>query len=304
MDAVLKDLNQQQKEAVLATEGPLLIIAGAGSGKTKALTHRIAHLISQGIGPENILAITFTNKAADEMRSRVRSLLSAKRESPNDARFATDALPYVGTFHAFCVRILRNEATKLGFTKYFTIYDEDDSLGLLKETMKELDINIKQFSPGMIGHMISRLKSECIAPEAFEGKHSSEPFPQTVYKIYAQYQKHLMDANALDFDDLVMKAVELFETHPDILETYQDRFRYIHVDEYQDTNTAQYRLVRLLAKKYRNLAVVGDDAQSIYSFRNADFRNILNFEKDWPEAKIIILDENYRSTKRILDAAN
>lgn len=307
MDAILKNLNSRQKEAVLATEGPLLILAGAGSGKTKALTHRIAYLISQGVGPKNILAITFTNKAADEMKKRVRALIAGD-PGATDARVspqpATDNMPFVGTFHAFCSRILRHEAAKIGFTKYFTIYDEDDSLGLLKEAMKELDINIKQFPPGMIGNMISRLKSECILPDEFEEKHSDEIFPQTVYKIYSRYQERIKSANAFDFDDLIVAVVKLFETHPDILEKYQERFRYIHVDEYQDTNTAQYRLMYLLAKKYRNLAVVGDDAQSIYSFRNADFRNILNFEKDWLDAKIIVLDENYRSTKKILNAAN
>jgi DNA helicase II / ATP-dependent DNA helicase PcrA len=316
MDSILSELNPRQREAVLATEGPLLILAGAGSGKTKALTHRIAYLIAQGVKPENILAITFTNKAADEMRERVNKLLKRDKNDEVDKNAdknnfikrsdssISSLSPYIGTFHAFCVRILRNEATKIGHTKHFTIYDEDDSLGLTKEVMKELDINIKQFPPGMIHHMISRLKSECIAPDDFEGKHSGEIFPQTVHKIYERYQKRLRDANALDFDDLIMAAVRLFETHPDVLETYQNRFQYIHIDEYQDTNTAQYRLIRLLAQKHRNLAAVGDDAQSIYSFRNADFRNILNFEQDWPDAKIIILDENYRSTKRILDAAN
>lgn len=304
MDSILSELNSRQKEAVLATEGPLLILAGAGSGKTKALTHRVAYLISQGIQPENILAITFTNKAADEMKERVDKLLGAGGMSPDNASFAISPLPYLGTFHAFCARILRHEAPKIGYTKHFTIYDEDDSLGLLKEAMKELDINTKQFPPGMIGHMISRLKSECILPEEFEGKHSDEIFPQTVYKIYSGYQERLKNANAFDFDDLIVAVVKIFETRTDVLEKYQERFRYIHVDEYQDTNTAQYKLMYLLAKKYRNLAVVGDDAQSIYSFRNADFRNILNFEKDWPDAKVIVLDENYRSTKKILDAAN
>lgn len=298
MNTILNSLNDKQEEAVLTTQGPVLIIAGAGSGKTRALTHRVAYLISKGVKPENILAVTFTNKAAQEMADRIRSLLNIQFPVSNFQ------LPFIGTFHSFCAKILRSEASKIGFTKYFTIFDDDDSTTLLKDIMKELDINTKQFPAPMIMNMISGLKSELIDSENYEGENSAEPFPKTIYKIYSLYEKRLKESNALDFDDLIMKTVYLFRSHQAVLEKYQDRFLYIHVDEYQDTNTAQYELTRLLAKKHGNLFVIGDDAQSIYSFRNADFRNILNFEKDWPQARIIVLDENYRSTKNILESAN
>lgn len=295
---ILDPLNDKQKEAVLATEGPVLIIAGAGSGKTRALTHRVAYLISKGVKPENILAVTFTNKAAQEMAERINALTTYNLQP------TTYNNPFIGTFHSFCAKILRNEALNLNYTKYFTIFDDDDSMSLLKEVMKELNINSKQFSAPMVMNVISGLKSELIGPENYEGKDSAEPFPRTIYKIYSLYENRLKESNAFDFDDLIMKTVELFRRHPRILEKYQERFRYIHIDEYQDTNTAQYELTRLLALKHKNLFVIGDDAQSIYSWRRADFRNILNFEKDWPQAKVIILDENYRSTKTILETAN
>lgn len=291
------DLNPKQKEAVLATEGPVLILAGPGSGKTKTLTHRIAHLIEKGINPENILAVTFTNKAADEMRTRIGALTNNQQLTTNNSLF-------IGTFHSLAARILRAHASRVGFLPNFTIYDEDDSLALIKEAMKEIDLNPKQFPAGMIANIISSLKNELVSPQRYaEDSGASDLFPKTVYKIYDLYQKRLREANAADFDDLLFKTIELFNKEPRVLEAYQERFRYINVDEYQDVNTAQYELTRELAQKHKNLAVVGDDAQAIYAFRGADYRNILNFEKDWPEAKVIILDQNYRSTQTILDAA-
>lgn len=296
-ETILKDLNEKQKEAVLATEGPVLILAGAGSGKTKCLTHRIAYLIYQGAAPESILAVTFTNKASQEMADRVRHLLN---HQPSTIGYQ---LSFIGTFHSFCVKILRENAAKAGYTKTFSIFDDGDSLSLIKEVMSELAVNQKQFPAGMICKVISNLKNELITPEEYSLKTSGEYFATTLHKIYSLYQKKIIESNALDFDDLIMKTVELFRNNQDILESYQNRFRYINVDEYQDTNHAQYILIKLLAEKYRNIAVVGDDAQAIYGFRGADFQNILNFEKDWPEAKVVILDQNYRSTQNILDAA-
>ena len=295
---LLTGLNPKQKEAALATEGPVLILAGPGSGKTATITHRIAYLMARGVPAENILGLTFTNKAGDEMRARVSALVG------NQLPVTSYQLPFIGTFHAFCVRILRAHAAKVGFLGRFTIFDEDDALGLMKEVFKELNINPKQFAPGMIRSVISGLKNELKTPEAYEEEAGlGDLFPRTVHEAYVLYQKRLKDANAADFDDLLVHTVLLFQKHPDILEAYQDRFRYIHVDEWQDTNHAQYALISQLAKKYRNIAVVGDDSQSIYSFRGADYRNISNFEKDWPEAKVIVLDQNYRSTQKILDAA-
>lgn len=299
MEEILKNLNEKQKEAVLATEGPVLILAGAGSGKTKCLTHRIAYLIAaKGIAPENILAVTFTNKASQEMRNRISYLLNFQLTINNFQA------PFIGTFHSFCVKILRENAAKSGYTKTFSIFDDGDSLSLVKEVMNELAVNQKQFPAGMICKVISNLKNELITPEEYSLKTGNEFFATTLHKIYSLYQKRLLESNALDFDDLIMKTVELFRVNQEILENYQNRFRYINVDEYQDTNHAQYVLIKLLAEKYRNLAVVGDDAQAIYGFRGADFQNILNFEKDWPDAKTVVLDENYRSTQNILDAAH
>ena len=293
---LLNDLNFKQKEAVLATEGPVLILAGPGSGKTKTLTARVAHLISQGVAPENILAVTFTNRAADEMRERIKKVLSSRNK--------ISALPFIGTFHSLAVKILRANAGQLGYFKNFSIFDEDDSLALVKEVMKELEINPKQFPAGMVVNTISRLKNELMTPERYEEEGATaDLFPKMVHKIWSLYQKRLLDSNAMDFDDLILNACRLFEKKKEILEGYQNQFLYINVDEYQDVNHAQYMFMRRLAEKYENIAVVGDDAQAIYSFRGADYRNILNFEKDWPEAKIIILDQNYRSTQVILDAA-
>lgn len=326
-DSFLNDLNEKQREAVTIMNGPLLILAGAGSGKTKTLAYRIAHLIHQGIPASSILAITFTNKAAEEMRNRIFFLLAKKSGNQHDENGKNDegvtispirqmaevhhihhfelvSSPFIGTFHSFCNRILREHANRLGYTPHFTIFDEDDSLGLFKEIQKELNIHPKQFPAGMIAHTVSRLKSELIDASAYAETADGEFFPKKISAVYAEYQRRLLSANAMDFDDLIMNAVRLFEAHPEILHEYQNRYRFIHVDEYQDTNIAEYHLIELLAKKHRNIAVVGDDAQSIYAFRHADYRNILNFEKNWPEARTVILDENYRSTQTILDAAS
>src|SRR3989338_5869521 len=257
VNTILNQLNDKQKEAVLAIEGPILIIAGAGSGKTRALTHRVAYLISKGVRTENILAVTFTNKAAQEMAERINTLIT------NNQQPITNNTLFIGTFHSFCAKILRNEALNLKYTKYFTIFDDSDSMSLLKEVMKELNINSKQFPAPMIMNIISGLKSELIGPEQYEGRDSIEPFPKTIYKIYSLYENRLKESNAFDFDDLIMKTVELFRRYPKILEKYQERFRYIHIDEYQDTNTAQYELTRILALKHKNLFVIGDDAQCL-----------------------------------------
>ena len=296
-DALLEGLNTKQQEAVLMSEGPLLILAGPGSGKTKTLTHRIAYLIKKGIAPEHILAVTFTNKAAGEMKKRISALVG-------DRGYGLGSGVFMGTFHSLGVRILRTHATKIGYFPTFTIFDQDDSLSLIKEVMKEREINIKQFAPGLIAHTISMLKSDLVNPDQYaETQGLADMFPKIVHDVYTLYQKRLKESNAMDFDDLLMNTCYLFQKNPDILEQYQDRFHYIHVDEYQDTDRNQYMIVNMLARKHRNIAVVGDDAQSIYSFRGADMRNILNFEKDWPDAKIVVLDQNYRSTQIILDAA-
>jgi len=299
---ILSTLNQKQKEAVTILRGPVLVIAGPGSGKTLALTHRIAYLIQQGIPAENILAVTFTNKAAEEMKERIRSLLYS---SSTKSR-----LPDIGTFHAICLQILRRQIDKLpstdgpkGYQKNFIIYDEADQLSLIKQIIKELQINPDQFKPGTIREAISRAKDELIDCQAYQ-EQAQEYFPQTMAKIYLTYQTALKKANALDFDDLIMLTVQLFQKEPALLEKYQEKWPYILVDEYQDINTSQYVLVNFLAKKHRNLFVIGDDSQAIYSWRGADFRNILNFEKDYPEAKVILLERNYRSTQNILAASH
>lgn len=294
MTDLLNNLNPKQKEAVLATEGPVLILAGPGSGKTKTLTSRVAYLLHMGVAPENILAVTFTNRAAEEMRARIGALTSNQ----------LPVTSFIGTFHALAVRILRVHAGKIGHNKNFTIFDDADSLALVKEVMKELDINPKQFPAGAVAGTISKLKNELYTPERYEEEgNTGDFFPKNVHRVWQIYQKRLLDANAMDFDDLLLNVCLLLKQHPAVLESYQHRFRYINVDEYQDVNTAQYVLMRELARKHRNIAVVGDDAQAIYAFRGADYRNILNFEKDWPEAKVVVLDQNYRSTQLILDAA-
>ncbi|MFA6193806.1 MAG: UvrD-helicase domain-containing protein [Parcubacteria group bacterium] len=290
---IIKGLNDEQKEAVLATGGPVLVIAGAGSGKTRLLVHRIAYLIKEKkISPRNVLAVTFTNKAAGEMKERVKELLRGGYFSE----------PWMGTFHHICVRILRVEIDKIGYKKSFVIYDDSDQLALVKKIMKEKEISADQFNPRAMLAVISKAKGELQSVEDYITGESF--FERIVARVYEAYQKTLRDNNALDFDDLIQKTVELFQKFPDILEKYQDIFRYILVDEYQDTNHAQYVLINLLAQRHRNLCVVGDDWQSIYSFRGADVRNILNFEQDYPEAKVIRLERNYRSTQKILDAAH
>ncbi|MDH4358719.1 MAG: UvrD-helicase domain-containing protein [Candidatus Berkelbacteria bacterium] len=294
---ILKDLNDRQKKAVIQTEGPVLILAGAGSGKTRALTHRIAYLIKEKhIRADNILAVTFTNKAAGVMKERVAALLGAR-----DWRLKA-ALPWLGTFHSICVRILRREGKALGISNKFIIYDEDDSMRAIKRAMRELEIAEKKHNPRAIKAYISGAKGELIKAEAYSG-YANDYFQKIVARVYLKYEKMLEGSDALDFDDLILKTVELFQKFPEILDKYQDRFRYILVDEYQDTNHAQYIFLKLLSQKYRNVFVIGDDWQSIYSFRGAKFQNILDFKKDYPEAKVILLEENYRSTAPILGAA-
>lgn len=291
--SIYDTLNPEQRKAVFCTEGPLLMLAGAGSGKTRSVTHRIAYLMEQGISPWNILAITFTNKAAKEMRDRVDSLIG---DGAQDV--------WISTFHALCSRLLRRHIDLLGYDRNFTIYDASDQKSLLKETMKELKIDTKMFPERTVLAEISAAKNEYKSPLDYRNDYGENYRNQRIADIYESYQKHLKANNALDFDDLLVKTVELFQGNPDILEYYQERFRYIMVDEYQDTNTVQFLLVHLLAKRYRNLCVVGDDDQSIYKFRGANIYNILNFEKVFPDARVIRLEQNYRSTKNILDAAN
>ncbi|MCD8222092.1 MAG: DNA helicase PcrA [Clostridiales bacterium] len=287
-------LNPRQKEAVMHTEGPLLILAGAGSGKTRVITYRIAHLIQdQGVNPWNILAITFTNKAAGEMRERVNRLIEYGAESV-----------WVSTFHSMCVRILRRYIDYLGYDTNFTIYDSDDQRTLMRQILKQRDLDPKQFRDREILFRISSAKNELISPADFMDTAQGSYRERRIAELYQAYQTELKNNNALDFDDLIFKTVDLLRTNPEILNAYQERFRYIHVDEYQDTNTAQFELVALLARKYRNLCVVGDDDQSIYKFRGANINNILGFEHTFAGTKVVKLEENYRSTKRILEAAN
>jgi DNA helicase-2/ATP-dependent DNA helicase PcrA len=289
----LSVLNPAQRDAVATTEGPLLVLAGAGSGKTRVLTHRVAHLVGDlGVQPHQILAITFTNKAAGEMRQRLADLVGAVSRSM-----------WVMTFHALCVRILRREAELIGYGSAFTIYDEDDRKRMLASVLSGLDIDAKRFPVSTFVGRISSAKNEMVTPEAYEQTATTPP-EKLAAKVYPEYQRRLRDANAMDFDDLLMNTVQLLQAHPDALERWRDRFAYVMVDEYQDTNRAQYELVTMLAATHRNLMVVGDDDQSIYSWRGADIRNILDFEKDYPDAVVVRLEQNYRSTKTILAAAN
>ena len=290
---LLEKLNKEQREAVLAAEGPVLILAGAGSGKTRVLVHRIAWMIDVlGVSPGSILAITFTNKAADEMRSRVDAMIG----------FGAEQIA-VSTFHSFCVRILRRYAEPLGYTRYFSIYDTDDQLSLMKQIFHQKNIDPKKIRDKAVLHAISSAKDELVTPERYREINKGF-FGAKTAELYTAYQQKLRENNAMDFDDLIMNTVRLFESNPDILEIMQERYRYLMVDEYQDTNTAQFRFVSLLAGKYRNLCVVGDDDQSIYKFRGANIRNILGFEKIFPDAKVVRLEQNYRSTQNILNAAN
>ena len=292
--SIYDTLNDRQKEAVLCTEGPLLILAGAGSGKTRVLTHRIAYLIEEcGVNPWNILAITFTNKAAGEMRERVDKIVG----------FGSDSV-WVSTFHSCCVRILRRHIDLLGYDTNFTIYDSDDQKSVMKDVIRSMDLDPKIYKERSFLGVISHAKDELVSPEEFMLNAGADYKLRLIAQSYVEYQKALKKNNALDFDDLIVKTVELFQSHPEVLDFYQERFRYIMVDEYQDTNTAQFQFVSLLAGKYQNLCVVGDDDQSIYKFRGANIGNILNFEKVFPKAKVIKLEQNYRSTGNILNAAN
>ena len=292
--SIYDTLNEQQKEAVFHTEGPLLILAGAGSGKTRVLTHRIAYLIEErGVNPWNILAITFTNKAAGEMRERVDRLVGFGAESI-----------WVSTFHSTCVRILRRYIDRIGFDTNFTIYDSDDQKSLMRDVCRVLDVDTKKYKERMFLSAISAAKDEMITPDEYELNAAGDFGKQKIAQVYREYERQLHANNALDFDDLLLKSVQLFQTQPDVLESYQERFRYIMVDEYQDTNTVQFKFVSLLAAKYQNLCVVGDDDQSIYKFRGANIRNILNFEQEFQNARVIKLEQNYRSTQNILNAAN
>ncbi|MBW7474942.1 DNA helicase PcrA [Paenibacillus oenotherae] len=293
IDQAVQKLNPQQREAVQATEGPLLIMAGAGSGKTRVLTHRIAYLIEKRrVAPWSILAITFTNKASREMQERVAALIGP---SGRDI--------WVSTFHSMCVRILRKDIGRIGFTQSFSILDSTDQLSVIRNCMKDLNIDTKKFEPKSVQAAISGAKNELITPEQFERK-IGDYFDGIVAKVYSAYQKRLKSNNSLDFDDLIMKTIQLFKDEPDVLNFYQNKFRYIHVDEYQDTNRAQYMLCRMLADNHHNICVVGDSDQSIYGWRGADITNILNFEQDYPEARTILLEQNYRSSANILNAAN
>jgi DNA helicase-2/ATP-dependent DNA helicase PcrA len=300
MSELIKNLNEKQKQAVLQTEGPVLILAGAGSGKTRALTYRVAYLVREKkIAPKNVLAVTFTNKAAGEMMGRIKELLNLPENTPPFSR----NLPHVGTFHSICVRILRQEIEKFGFSKSFVIYDDQDQLALIKRVMKELEIPQEQIKPKAILGAISSAKNDLIDARQFENQVGSY-FEEAVAKCYKRYASELKKSDAVDFDDIIMLTVKIFQQDDKILEKYQTLFKYIMVDEYQDTNHAQYLLLKMLAAGHRNICVVGDDFQAIYGWRNADIRNILDFEKDYPEAKIFLLEQNYRSTQNILNAAH
>ena len=288
----LRDLNPAQQDAVRAVNGPVMIIAGAGSGKTRVLTYRIAHLISCGVPPSSILALTFTNKAAQEMKQRIGVLAG---DTARDL--------WMGTFHSMFARILRRESTHLGYTPSYSIYDSDDSLGAVKRSMERLRIATQQYHPTAIRSRISFCKNQMITPSAAQER-SKDIFDEQAARVYSEYIRLLKSSNAMDFDDLLVKPIELFEAHPEILGKYQHRFTFLLVDEFQDTNRAQYKVMQLLGEKYRNICVVGDDAQSIYSFRGADVRNILDFTKDYPDCQSFKLEQNYRSTKSIIGVAD
>ena len=289
----LESLNPQQRKAAETLEGPVLILAGAGSGKTRALTYRVANLIDSGVSPHSILAITFTNKAAKEMRARISALVGEQGEGV-----------WVSTFHAFCAKVLRRDIDKLGYTRSFTIYDDDDQGSVIKELLKQSNVDEKAVTVREVKGKISDAKNRLLSPDDWFASSAKDFHCQQIHDLFCEYEKRLRAANALDFDDLLMRTLELFADHPPVLESYRARFQYVHVDEYQDTNLAQYQLVKLLTAKSRNLCVVGDDDQSIYGWRGADIRNILDFEKDFPDATVIKLEQNYRSTANILDAAN
>lgn len=295
---LLDELNDKQKEAVLHTEGPLLIVAGAGAGKTKTLTYRIIHLIKKGVAPSSILAVTFTNKAAKEMRERVEKMLSDRDYG---------SIPFISTFHALCVYIIRENTSKIGLTKYFTIADENDTVSMIKDIIKELDLDPKRYEPRKIKSVISRAKGEFQTQSDF-AERVSGPFQELVARVWVKYESHLKREGALDFDDLLLEAVLLLKNNSEIKESYQKRWQYVHIDEYQDTNKVQYELTKLLVGDKnagnQNICVVGDTDQNIYSWRGANIKNMLHFEKDYPDAKIVMLEQNYRSTKTIIEAAN
>jgi DNA helicase-2/ATP-dependent DNA helicase PcrA len=294
---LLQGLNPEQQKAVEMTEGPLLILAGAGSGKTKTLTHRIAYLLAtQKASPFNILAVTFTNKAAGEMRERVAKILGSNPENRS-------LIPYLGTFHSICVRLLRQDGEAIDIPRNFVIWDESDRSTAIKQASKLAGINDKTYPPRLLTSLISSAKNEMVGPAEFAST-SSGPAGQAAAKVYPIYEKSLREAGALDFDDLIGRTVSLLKNYPKVREKWQHQFKYVMIDEYQDTNSAQYTLIKLLTGVHQNIAVVGDDWQSIYSWRGADFRNILNFEKDYKNCTVIKLEQNYRSTKNILDAAH
>lgn len=293
-DEVLRGLNPVQQEAASTVDGPVLIIAGPGSGKTRTLTHRIAYLLATGRARSyDVLALTFTNKAAREMRLRVLRLVG-----PEGAKGL-----WMGTFHSVFARILRREAEKLGFTRDFTIYDSDDSERVIREIMNSLGIDTRQFHPRAIRHRISGARNQLVSPAEYQ-RLAADPFEEVAARVFARYDTSLRRANALDFDDLLIRPLQLFDQHPDVLQSYQQRWSYLHIDEYQDTNHAQYRIAKLLAARHQNICVVGDDAQSIYAFRGADIQNILSFKRDYPDASVVRLEQNYRSTQRILRLAD
>jgi DNA helicase-2/ATP-dependent DNA helicase PcrA len=293
MHELLQQLNEPQRQAVTKTEGPIVVIAGAGSGKTRVITYRVAYLIgAKGVSPRNILAVTFTNKAAGEMRARIHRLLGA-----------TDLESWISTFHSMCSRILRREAERLGYTRSFAIYDESDQTMVVKQCMRNLNLPERDFRPSAILSRISLAKNNLQSPESFEGT-AIDYFAEAVARVYRKYQKLLLENNAMDFDDLLNNTLKVFLEHPDCIDKYRSFFRYVLVDEFQDTNRVQYELVREIAREHRNLCVVGDDDQSIYSWRGANIENLFDLQKDFPEATTVFLEENYRSTQVILDAAN
>src|SRR5688500_6079455 len=289
---LLTSLNPDQADAVVHGSGPLLVVAGAGSGKTRVLTHRIAHLIGNGVSPFEILAITFTNKAADEMKHRVAALVGPVAQKM-----------WVSTFHSACVRILRRDGKALGFPSSFTIYDQSDAVRLTGDVLRDQNVDPKRFPPRGVQAAISAAKNELVSVEEY-AERAGSIFERRIAEVYREYQARLLQAGAMDFDDLLTRTVQLFREHPDVLAHYQQRFKHVLVDEFQDTNRAQNELVTLLAAKHRNICVVGDSDQSIYSFRAADIRNILEFEDAFPDATVVVLEQDYRSTQTILDAAN
>lgn len=296
--SLLNDLNREQQKAVIHTDGPVLILAGAGSGKTRVLTYRVAYLIAEKhVDPHHILMVTFTNKAANEMKERIKNLLSSSQLSAISSQ-----LPFAGTFHSLCVKILRRDGKEIGISPNFLIYDSEDQLDAVKGVMKAMDISTKNFNPGAILHTISQAKNELVTATEYP-QYARGYFQETVAKVFLEYQKLLHNNEALDFDDLLMRTVQLFEKSPETLGRYQEQYHYVLVDEYQDTNRAQYVLTKLLAGRWHNLCVVGDASQSIYRWRGADFRNIVNFKTDFPAVAVYNLEQNYRSTQTILDAA-